>query len=327
MDFTVVRQETVGHGRQGEGMTRRAAILFTALGVAWGIPYLLIKVAVEQLSPLSLVLGRTLIGAIILLPLAFAKGVVRPVLRHWLPLLVYTLVEIVVPWVLLSNAEQRISSSLAGLLIAAVPFAGVGVAFVTGARERLGRVGIAGLLAGFAGVAFLVGLDVRGSAYGAVAAMGVVVLCYASGAAMLGRWLGDLPGLGVVATSVALAALIVAPFAVPSLPTAMPSTKVVLAVLGLGVICTAAAMLLLFALVREIGPVRATTITYVNPLVAVVAGALVLGERVTIPMLIGFALILAGCYGIGRARPAAPMVEDPDAAQSPAEAIAEAATR
>ncbi len=154
-------------------MTRRGALLFVGLGLAWGIPYLLIKVAVDELSPIVLVFARTSLAAVLLVPIAFAKGAVRPVLSHWRMLVVYSVAEIVVPWLFLTHAEQRLSSSLAGLLIAAVPLASVGVAFVSGRREHLGRIGVLGLLVGFAGVAFLVGVDVHGSALSAVAEMAV----------------------------------------------------------------------------------------------------------------------------------------------------------
>jgi drug/metabolite transporter (DMT)-like permease len=302
MDFTVLRTQTVRHGRKTDRVNRRATLLFVSLGLAWGIPYLLIKVAVEELNPLTLVLSRTFLAALLLLPIALAKGAVRPVLRRWRPLLAYSVIEIVVPWLFLTRAEQHINSSLAGLLIAAVPFASVGVAVAFGRRERLGPMGLGGLLVGFAGVAFLVGVDVGGSQLGAVAEMAIVVACYATGAAILGKWMGDLPGIGVVALSVVVASLVYAPFAIPALPGHLPSGKVVASVLLLAVVCTAAAFLLLFALIGEIGPVRATTITYLNPVVAVIAGALILDERITLWTIVGFALVLAGCLGVARSR-------------------------
>jgi drug/metabolite transporter (DMT)-like permease len=302
MDFTVLRTQTVSHGRKTDRVNRRATLLFVSLGLAWGIPYLLIKVAVEELNPLTLVLSRTFLAALLLLPIALAKGAVRPVLRRWRPLLAYSVIEIVVPWLFLTRAEQHINSSLAGLLIAAVPFASVGVAVAFGRRERLGPMGLGGLLVGFAGVAFLVGVDVGGSQLGAVAEMAIVVACYATGAAILGKWMGDLPGIGVVALSVVVASLVYAPFAIPALPGHLPSGKVVASVLLLAVVCTAAAFLLLFALIGEIGPVRATTITYLNPVVAVIAGALILDERITLWTIVGFALVLAGCLGVARSR-------------------------
>jgi drug/metabolite transporter (DMT)-like permease len=302
MDCTVARQQTVGHDLQSDAVNRRASILFVALGLAWGIPYLLIKVAVEELAPTTLVLGRTLLAAVLLLPIALAKGAIGPVLRRWKPLLAYSVIEIVIPWLFLTRAEQHISSSLAGLLIAAVPFASVGVAVGFGRRARLGATGLTGLLVGFAGVAFLVGVDVGGSQLGAVAEMAVVVVCYATGAAMLGRWMGDLPGIGVVAASVTIAALIYLPVAIPDLPHHVPSGRIIASVVLLAVVCTAAAFLLLFALVNEIGPVRATTITYLNPVVAVLAGALILHEHITVWTVVGFALVLTGCLGIARSR-------------------------
>ncbi|MGN6612170.1 MAG: DMT family transporter [Angustibacter sp.] len=285
-------------------MSRRAALLFAGLSIAWGIPYLLIKIAVEELSPLTLVFVRTALGALLLLPVALARGWVRPVLARWPRLLVFTAVEITVPWLLLTRAEQHLSSSLAGLLVAAVPLVGVGVAMLTGRHEALGRTGAAGLALGVVGVALLVGVDVRGSQWSAIGEMAVVVVCYALGAALLSRWFSDLPGPGVVALSLTAAALGYLPFAAPGLPTSLPSGRVVTAVVLLALVSTAAAFLLLVGLVAEIGPVRATTITYVNPAVAVVAGAVVLGEAITVWTVAGFGLVIVGSLLVNRRRPA-----------------------
>jgi drug/metabolite transporter (DMT)-like permease len=283
-------------------MTRRAALLFIALGVAWGIPYLLIKVAVDELSPAELVLARTVLAALILLPIAVAKGAVRPALAHWRWLAVFALVEIAVPWVFLGSAETRLPSSTTGLLIAAVPLAGVLVAVLTGRAESMSATAWLGIALGIAGVAALVGLDVGGSDLGAVAEVAVVVVGYAIGPAILARALRGLPGLGVMALALSLTAVIYLPVVLVSdgLPSAVPSGEVVLSVLLLATVCTAAAFLLLFALVGEVGPVRATTITYVNPAVAVMAGALVLAEPVTVWTVLGFALVVTGSYLVNR---------------------------
>src|SRR4051812_33817646 len=132
-------------------MSRRAVALFLGLGFAWGIPYLLIKVAVEEISPAQLVLGRTSLAALLLLPVALARGVVWPALRAWKPLLAYSLVEIAIPWIALGSAETRLPSSTTGLLIAAVPLVGLAVAFVSGRAERLSRPQWVGLALGIAG--------------------------------------------------------------------------------------------------------------------------------------------------------------------------------
>ena len=287
-------------------MNRRAAVLFIALGVAWGIPYLLIKVAVDELSPAELVLARTALAALILMPIAIAKGALRPVLARWPWLLLFALVEIAIPWVFLGSAETQLPSSTTGLLIAAVPLAGVALAFVTGRAERLSAVAWVGLGLGIAGVAALVGLDVGGSDLGAVAEVGVVVLGYAMGPAILARPLKGLPGIGIMASALAITSLGYVPvvLATDGVPSAMPSGKVIASVLTLAVICTAVAFMLLFALVNEVGPVRATTITYLNPAVAVVAGALVLDEPVTVWTVVGFVLVVTGSYLVNK-RPAA----------------------
>ena len=283
-------------------MSRRASLLFAALGIAWGIPYLLIKVAGVELPPSTLVLARTALAALLLLPVALLRGQVAPVLRRWRPVLAYAVVEIVVPWFFLARAEQELPSSTTGLLIAAVPLVAVLVALVTGRAERLGARGWLGLAAGTAGVAALVGLDVRGSDLGAVAEIGVVVLGYAIGPALLARWLGDVGGLGVMAVSVTMSALLYVPVVLlgPGLPAAVPSARVLLAVAVLAAVCTAAAFLLLFALVGELGPVRALSVVYVNPLVAIVAGVTLLGEHVSTWTVLGFALVLAGSFLVTR---------------------------
>jgi drug/metabolite transporter (DMT)-like permease len=299
-------------------VTRRAIILFAALGLAWGIPYLLIKVAVGELDPAMVVFSRSALGALLLLPLAFARRQVVVVLRRWWPLLAYTVVEIVLPWYFLSSAETQLPSSTAGLLLAAVPLVGVAVAFFFGRPARLSLGNWLGILVGMLGVAALVGLDVSGSDLGAVAKIAVVVVGYAVGPAILSRWMSDLPGIGVVAVSLALAAIIYVPIVTLTggWPTEVPSAPVIGSIVTLAVVCSALAFVLMFALVAEVGPMRATTITYLNPAVAILAGALVLGERVTIVTIIGFVLVITGAYLVTRRR--APQAV-PDAEAPPAQ--------
>ncbi|NQX25736.1 EamA family transporter [Microbacteriaceae bacterium VKM Ac-2854] len=283
-------------------MTQRGLLLFIALGIAWGIPYLFIKVAVGELEPAMVVLARSGLAAILLLPLAFFRREIVPVLRRWKPMLAYTVVEIVLPWYFLSSAERNLPSSTAGLLLAAVPLAGVGIAFLMGRPTSLSKGNVLGIVVGMLGVAAIVGLDVGGSDLLSVAEMGVVVIGYALGPAILSRWMPDLPGVGVVAISLAGAALIYLPVvaATGGWPTTMPSTAVIVAIVVLAVICSALAFLLMVGLIAEIGPVKATTITYVNPAVAILAGVLVLGEPFTVWTIVGFVLVLAGSWLVTR---------------------------
>jgi len=277
------------------------------MSVIWGIPYLLIKVAVDEIAPSTLVLVRTSLAAALLLPIAFARGQVRPVLARWRPLLVYTAIEICVPWVLLGFAEQRLSSSLTGLLVAAVPMVGAVLARFGPDHEPLGARRLLGLLTGIAGVAALVGFEVGAGDMRAVAAVAVVAVAYAVGPMILARSLGDLPGLGVVAVSLGLAAVAYLPAGLLQAPHRWPSGRALAAVAGLAIVCTAVAFLLFFELVAEVGPARSVVITYVNPAVAVLLGVLVLGESFTATTAVGFALVLAGSVlATARAREPAP---------------------
>ena len=289
-------------------MDKRGLLLFAAMCVIWGIPYLLIKVAVEELSAAMLVFARTAIAALLLLPLAAMRSELRALLPYWAPVLAFAAIEIALPWLLLGVAEQSISSSLTALLIAGVPLVGAVIARTTGARERLGVQAGVGLLVGLAGVAAIVGVNLEGGPL-PIAAMGVVAVCYAVGPVILQRYLAGVPALGVIAASLGVTALVYLPIAAFSVPDAMPSAKVVGSVLGLAVVCTAIAFVLFFALITEVGPVRATVITYVNPAVAAVLGVAILGEDFTVGMGVGFVLVLAGSVLATRPSAAAPPAE------------------
>ncbi|MBU3065249.1 DMT family transporter [Nocardia sp. NEAU-G5] len=280
-------------------MTRRGWVLFLAMGVIWGVPYAMIRIAVRDFDPVVVAFGRTALGALLLLPVALYTKALGPVLRRWGWLLAYTLVEITGPWLLIGSAETKLTSSTVGLLIAAVPLIAVVIVAVLG-HDRIDARRIVGLIVGFGGVATLVGLGLDFSDMGAFAAIGVTAIGYAVGPVIINRKLADLPSMGVVAASLALAALIYAPFAAWRWPvrfTASASWSVV----GLAVICTAAAFLVFFALIAEVGPARATVITYINPAVALLIGVALLGEPLTVGMAIGFPLVIIGSI-LGTAR-------------------------
>lgn len=260
----------------------------------WGIPYLFIKIAVGELTPASLVFLRTAIGAALLLPIAAARNDLGPLLPHWKWIAAYTLVEVAAPWFLLADAERRLSSSLSGLLIALVPSIGAILAWASGSDDRLDARRIAGLAMGFMGVAALVGLDVGASDLGAVAEVVLVALGYALGALIIGRKLSGLPVFGVIAVSLALTMIVYAPVGITQLPSTLPSLQVIVAVLILGVVCTAIAFLVFFPLIAEVGPARATVITYVNPAVALALGVAFLREPLTFGIVVGFVLIVFG---------------------------------
>jgi drug/metabolite transporter (DMT)-like permease len=249
---------------------------------------------VRELAHVTMVFLRTAISAALLVPLAARSRELRPLLRHWRPLLAYTAVEVALPWLLLGHAETELTSSLTGLLIAAVPLVGALIVTFGGERARLGLRRWLGLLVGMVGVAAIVGLDVGQIDLVALGEVALVAVCYAVGPLILSRHMSGLPALGIVAASLALSAVVYAPLAAANWPSSFPSAHVVESILGLAVVCSAAAFLLFFALIREVGPLRATVITYVNPAVAAVLGVTLLNERLTAGMVIGFSLVLAG---------------------------------
>ncbi|HTJ72280.1 MAG TPA: DMT family transporter [Actinospica sp.] len=315
-------------------MTRRAWLLFAAMGVIWGIPYLMIKVVVDAgVSPGFLVFARTAIGALLLLPVAIHQGAVRPALAHWRPVLAFAAIELGLTWYLLNSAEERLSSSVVALLIAMVPLIGTLIAWRLGDRSVLRPVRLGGLAVGLGGVAVVVGANLTsgGTPVWAIGAVVVTSVGYAVAPMIADRKLADVPGLGITAVSLSAVALVYLPFGILDAPAHLPRFNVLAAMLGLGVICTALAFLCFFELIAEAGAVRATVITYVNPAVALLCGVAVLGEKLTVGIVVGFPLVLLGSYlatrrdrpasvlGVedhagdpGRAHPAAVLVGDDD---------------
>lgn len=280
-------------------MTRRGWLLFAAMSVIWGVPYLLIKVAVEHLSPSVIVFGRTSIAGIVLVALAAHTRALEPALVHWKPVLAFAAIEMAGPWLLLTNAEKKLPSGLTGLLVSCVPIFGALAAYALGDRAALGFVRVAGIAIGLGGVALLVGRDLDGTGgipWWSVVEVLLVCVGYATAPFIVARKLGGVPTLGVVAVSVAAVALVVSPLAWSSRPTVLPPATTLWAVLGLAVICTGIAFVVFFALIDEVGPARATLITFVNPAVAVGLGAIVLDEKITAATVGGFVLVIVGCF-------------------------------
>jgi drug/metabolite transporter (DMT)-like permease len=276
-------------------VSRRGWVLFLAMSVIWGVPYLLIKVAVEDLSPVLVVFGRCVIGAALLLPWTIARGHLRPALRHWRWLLAFTLLEMTGPWLLLGYAETSLSSSLTGLLVAAVPF----VAAIAGrllGEERLTPVRLAGMGLGVVGIAVLLGLDVGGAQLLPLLAVGLTVVGYGTAPLIVTRKLADVPGVAASSIALLVTAVVYAPFALTRLDqVGRADGSALLSVAVLGIVCTALALSLFFALIHEVGPQRALVITFLNPAIAVVLGVALLDEPFTLGLALGLPLVIAGC--------------------------------
>ena len=188
------------------------------MSLIWGIPYLLIRVAIRQFPPPTLVFARTLPAALILLPLAVRRNQLRPLIPCWRWIVAFAAVELAIPWLLLTRAEQHLTSSTAGLLVASVPLLGAVVYRLSPHTDRLDLRRSIGLLIGFAGVAVLVGFDIGHSNHLAIGEMGIVALGYTLGPLIVSRRLSDVPSLGVIGVAMALTALCYAPFALTRLP-------------------------------------------------------------------------------------------------------------
>lgn len=278
-------------------MTRRGWFLFAVMCVLWGISYLFIKVAVDRVSVPVLVCVRTGGGALVLLPFVARGGGSRAltdIRRHWRWIVAFAVAEMIAPWYLLSSAERRIDSGLAGLLIAAVPIAGVLIGRLLGDRESLGAARWAGLLLGLAGVFALAAPALQGGDAVAMAEMALVVLGYATAPRLAAKHLTTVPGLTLSVASLSIAAVAYLPWAIATWPSHDPGVDAWASLATLAVLCTALAFVAFFGLIAEVGPSRAMVFTYVNPAVAVLAGMLVLQEPFTLAMVLAFPLIIAG---------------------------------
>jgi drug/metabolite transporter (DMT)-like permease len=280
-------------------MSARAWAAFAAVSVLWGMPYLFIKVAVDDgVPPAFLAWVRVVLGAAVLLALARRAGVLDSLRGRGRWLALFAGIEIAVPFPLIAAGEQHVSSSLAAIVIAAAPLFVAVLALRFDADERATGARLAGLFIGLAGVVALVGIDVAGEADELLgtAAILVAALCYAAGPMILKRKLADLDPRATMGASLAIAALILTPAAAIAPPDEMPSSSGWLSLFVLGLFCTAAAFVFYAALVAEVGPGRALVITYVAPVVAVALGVAVLGESLGAGAVAGLLLILAGSW-------------------------------
>ena len=294
----------IGTDHHHDRMSGQAWALFAAMSVSWGLPYLFIKIAVEQIPPSAVVLGRTALAALVLVPLALHSGALREAARYWRPVAVFAVLEMGIPWLLLGHAEQRISSALAGLMLAAVPIIGAVVLAIMGDRRTLAGVRVLGMALGMIGVALLVGLNaLDGHLDGlSVLEMLIVATCYAVGPILLDRLENPAPAIGTIALSVLVVSIVYIPLGGPALVADWPPSASTLgSLLVLGLVCTALAFVLFLRLIAAAGPVRAVVITFVNPAVALLLGVVVLSEQVTTGMIIGFPIVLIGSWLATRA--------------------------
>jgi drug/metabolite transporter (DMT)-like permease len=291
-------------------MSARAWSLFAAVSILWGIPYLLIKIAVDGgISPVTLSWGRMVLGGVVLLALAAHTGALGQLRGHWRALIAFAIVELAIPLPLIATGERHIASSLAAIVVATVPLLVALLALKVDRTQRVTGGRLAGLFVGFVGVALLVGVNASGSTT-ALLSVGAVLLAavgYAAGPLILNRYLSDVDPRASMGTTLVLAAVILTPLALIDWPARMPTTGAISALVALALLCSALAFVLMAKLIGTIGASRAVVITYVNPVIALVLGVVFLSERPGIGSLVGLVLILAGSRAsTARSKPGPP---------------------
>ncbi|NBU23830.1 MAG: DMT family transporter [Actinobacteria bacterium] len=283
-------------------MSKKGLVLFLLAGAFWGLPYFFIVWALESFSTPTIVFARTLLGALVLVPYAFKVGGIKPALKAWPYVALFAFLEMVFPWLLITEAGKHIPSGLSGLLVSTVPFFAVAImALVLKDRTALRPVPLTGMIIGFAGVVALIGVDSFLGHVQPVWVLAVVgaALGYAIAPIMANIKMTDVPTSGVIGLSMALVALIYSPAALTALPAELaagPTNHAVIALVVLGLVCSALAFVIFFELLKEVGPVKASLITYVNTAVALFLGILFLSEPVTPGLIIGIPMIALGLY-------------------------------
>lgn len=283
-------------------MSRKNWGLFLLTGLLWGIPYLLMKVAVRDLSPVVIVFGRVLIGSLILIPIAIHKRTILDGFKNWKYVLPYAIAEMILPWILITTAEKNISSGLAGLLVATVPIWSTIQASYHGDKSVWHHKRLLGLALGFVGIVLVVGIEsIRGKQDPiAIGMMLLAAIGYSWATIMVNRNIPHVDGIAINGISMGITAIVYLPLAAFNLPTSMPSSSVLWSVLLLGLFPTALAFIFFFQLMPEIGPARASLVTYLNTAFAVLLGIILLGEPLTLGIEVGLPLVLIGSYFASR---------------------------
>ena len=283
-------------------MTRKHLGQFILVGFLWGVPYLFMRVAVREWPPALVVFGRVLIGSAILFPIAMRRGTVRESLKGFKWIFIYALLEMCGPWYLITHAETKINSGLAGLLVATVPIWSTIYSSMAGDKSVWHHKRLLGIIIGFLGLISIVGIETISGSADTYSVLQIVLaaILYSTAMAIILRGMPNGDGVAINAIAMAITAVIFLPSAISNWPTQTPSLKATLCLIGLGVLSTGLAFMVYFNLVKEIGQARGSMVTYLNTAFAVLLGVIVLGEPLTIGMIVGLPLVLVGSYFASR---------------------------
>jgi len=283
-------------------MSRRDWFLFFFVGFIWGIPYLLIKVAVEDLSPPVIVFARVAIGAAILIPIAVKHGSLMPAIKAWKYVIPYAIGEMIGPWFLITAAEQKMTSGLTGLLVATVPIWTTILASLHGDKTVWHHKRLLGILVGFVGIILVVGIESFSGRQSIVAIAMVLIasIGYSWAVTMVTTKIPHIEPISINGVAMVFTAIVYLPFAILNAPEQMPSLSVLGSVLTLGLFPTAMAFILFFQLIKDIGTARGSLVTYLNTAFAVILGVIILREPFTLGIALGLPLVLIGSYFASR---------------------------
>jgi drug/metabolite transporter (DMT)-like permease len=279
-------------------MSRRSLLALLFLGALWGASYMFIKIALEDLSPAMIVFVRTALAALVLVPLAVRRDALGGLSGALGVIVLLAVVQVSAPFLLISAGEQEITSSLTGILISSTPLFTALLAIWVDREERSTGPRALGLVAGFLGVALLIGVDLGGSSYALLGGLAVALagLGYAIGAFVVKRSSVTLAPIGLAAATMTASAVLTAPLAAIGAPDALPSLGTVGAILALGLVGTGVAFAIFNTLIVTIGPARVALVTYVAPVFAVFYGVTLLGETISLGTVAGLFLIVGGSW-------------------------------
>ncbi|CAN2235595.1 RhaT Permeases of the drug/metabolite transporter (DMT) superfamily [actinobacterium SCGC AAA044-D11] len=283
-------------------MSRRNWFLFIFVGFLWGIPYLLIKVAVDELSPAVIVFSRVAIGSLILIPMAMRLGSLMPAIKAWRYVIPYAIGEMVGPWFLITAAEEKMSSGLAGLLVATVPIWATLIASMHGDKTVWQSKRLIGIFVGFIGIVLVVGIESFSGRQSIVAIFMILVAAigYAWAVTMVTTKIPHIEPISINAVAMVFTMIVYLPFFILHAPEKTPSIEALGSVIILGIFPTALAFILFFQLIKDIGTARGSLVTYLNTAFAVLLGVIILREPFTLGIAIGLPLVLIGSYFASR---------------------------
>ena len=283
-------------------MSRRNWFLFIFVGFLWGIPYLLIKVAVDELSPAVIVFSRVAIGSLILIPMAMRLGSLMPAIKAWRYVIPYAIGEMVGPWFLITAAEEKMSSGLAGLLVATVPIWATLIASMHGDKTVWQSKRLIGIFIGFIGIVLVVGIESFSGRQSIVAIFMILVAAigYAWAVTMVTTKIPNIEPISINAVAMVFTMIVYLPFFILHAPEKTPSIEALGSVIILGIFPTALAFILFFQLIKDIGTARGSLVTYLNTAFAVLLGVVILSEPFTLGIAIGLPLVLIGSYFASR---------------------------